>query len=139
VKVKVYSVGYVIVIHNDTRSTKHQSSYQYSIRPQFSRCYQKHCGDLSPLDFYLRVHLKPLVYSAAIQNEKTRQPSFFMPVKSFAIAPRPLKSYGSPSSEVSMHASIQVEESDVNCYFLNTNNSKVIKWETCAVSVLCKL
>jgi hypothetical protein len=25
VKVKVYSVGYVIVIHNDTRSTKYQS------------------------------------------------------------------------------------------------------------------
>jgi hypothetical protein len=99
----------------------------------------KHCGDHSPLELYLWGHLKPVVYSAAIQNVKTRQPRIFYAVKSFAIAPRPLESYSSRSSKVSIRTSIQVEESDVNCYFLNNNNSKVIKLKTCIVQIVRKI
>jgi len=63
--------------------------------------------------------------------------AFLMSVKSFAIAPRPLKCYSNPKSDVSMRASIQVEESDIDCDFLNNNNSIIIKLGTCIVNVLC--
>jgi len=65
--------------------------------------------------------------------------AFFMSVKSFAIAPGSLKCNSSPLSDVSMRASIQVEESDVYCDFLNNNNSIIIKLGTCIVNVLCQL
>jgi hypothetical protein len=38
-----------------------------------------------------------------------------------------------------MLALTQAEESDVNCDFLNNNNSIIIKLETCIVNVLCQM
>ena len=47
--------------------------------------------DLSPSDSYLWRHLKPVMYSSPIEHEETLHIAFFMPVRPFATAPRPLK------------------------------------------------
>jgi hypothetical protein len=41
------------------------------VTKQFSRWYSQQCVDRSPLDLYLSGHLKPLGYSASIENEET--------------------------------------------------------------------
>jgi hypothetical protein len=50
--------------------------------------------------------LRPLVYSAAVENKETFQNGVFMPVKPFALATGPLKLCDIPWSGVSMRALI---------------------------------
>ena len=58
----------------------------------------------------------------------------FMPVKTFDTAPRHVKQFDSPWSDVCRRALIQVDVCwvfVVNCDLINNNNSNVIKLRTC--------
>jgi len=74
------------------RSLQHQhkekSSYQFMSTNSF-RGTAPQCVDLNPLDFYLRGHLKTLVYSAPIENEQTFHQCLTDVFKPFTTSPGP--------------------------------------------------
>jgi hypothetical protein len=89
--------------------TKEKISYWHMSTNSFWDTVQQ-CVDHSPVIFYLWGHLEPLMYSDTTENEGTFTNTFFMRVKPFAAALRPLKGCYIPWSDVSMCTLIHMED-----------------------------